>query len=262
MAVFRDLEREGDLTPHALRYSEPSMERQADWTTQRTRTPSKRPGAPSNRPDACRRIQPMENGESRGARDTARTEAFSDGVFAFAITLLVLNLHDPSSRDVTLSEGLIKEAPFFFAMVTSFITILVMWLNHHNMFSHIDRVDRRLMLRNGILLLFVVLTPFTTSIVAAHMIDPDAGTAAVVYSGNFLFIAIAWNAVWRYCVKGRRLLREDVTDAEAQTITRQYLVAPLGSLVAIAISLVSGLASVTVVLVIAGFYAITGSHGH
>src|SRR5213078_707899 len=133
MAVFRDLEREGDLTPHALRYSEPSMERQADWTTQRTRTPSKRPGAPSNRPDACRRIQPMENGESRGARDTARTEAF------------------------------------------------------------IDRVDRRLMLRNGILLLFVVLTPFTTSIVAAHMIDPDAGTAAVVYSGNFLFIAIAWN---------------------------------------------------------------------
>ena len=204
----------------------------------------------------------MENGESRGARDTARTEAFSDGVFAFAITLLVLNLHDPSSRDVTLSEGLINEAPFFFAMVTSFITILVMWLNHHNMFSHIDRVDRRLMLRNGILLLFVVLTPFTTAIVADHMTLSDAGTAAAVYSGNFMFIAISWNAVWRYCAKGRRLLREDVTDAEARTITRQYLVAPLGSVVAIAISLVSGLASVTVVLAIAAFYAFTGSHGH
>src|SRR5438105_2560568 len=117
-------------------------------TTRRTQTPQERPAAPSNRPDAWRRIQPMENGESRGARDTARTEAFSDGVFAFAITLLVLNLHDPSSRDVTLSEGLINEAPFFFAMVTSFITILVMWLNHHNMFSHIDRVDRRLMPRD------------------------------------------------------------------------------------------------------------------
>src|SRR2546429_1078657 len=231
-------------------------------TTRRTQTPQERPAAPSNRPDACRRIQPMENAESRGARDTARTEAFSDGVFAFAITLLVLNLHDPSSQDVTLSEGLIKEAPFFFAMVTSFITILVMWLNHHNMFSHIDRVDRRLMLRNGILLLFVVLTPFTTSIVAAHMIDPDAGTAAVVYSGNFLFIAIAWNAVWRYCVKGRRLLREDVTDVEAQTITRQYLVAPLGSVVAIAISLVSGLGRRTICLLIAGLYADPGLPGH
>jgi uncharacterized membrane protein len=204
----------------------------------------------------------MENGESRGAKDTARTEAFSDGVFAFAITLLVLNLHDPSTDTLSLSEGLIREAPFFFALVTSFITILVMWLNHHNMFSHIDRVDRRLMLRNGILLLFVVLTPFTTSIVAAHMLRPDAGIAAVVYSGNFLFIAIAWNAVWRYCAKGRRLLREDVTDAEARTITQQYLVAPLGSVVAIAISLVSGLASVTVVLLIAAFYAFTGSHGH
>jgi len=77
----------------------------------------------------------MENGESRGAKDTARTEAFSDGVFAFAITLLVLNLRDPSTDTTSLSEGLIKEAPFFFAMVTSFITILVMWLNHHNMFS-------------------------------------------------------------------------------------------------------------------------------
>src|SRR5207247_4627915 len=112
-------------------------------------------------------------------------------------------------RDVTLSEGLIKEAPFFFAMVTSFITILVMWLNHHNMFSHIDRVDRRLMLRNGILLLFVVLTPFTTSIVAAHMVDPDAGTAAVVFSCYFLFIDIAFNSTCRYCVVGRRLIRVD-----------------------------------------------------
>src|SRR5947208_14243691 len=120
----------------------------------------------------------MENGKSRGARDTARTEAFSDGVFAFAITLLVLNLHDPSSRDVTLSEGLIKEAPFFFAMVTSFITILVMWLKHHNMFSHIDRVDRRLMLRNGILLLFVDLSLFTTSIYTALLVEPEASPAS------------------------------------------------------------------------------------
>ena len=207
----------------------------------------------------------MENGESRGAKDTARTEAFSDGVFAFAITLLVLNLHDPSTDTLSLSEGLIKQAPFFFALGTSFITILVMWLNHHNMFIHIGRVDRRLMLRNGMLLLFVVLTPFTTSLVAGHLDlpePPDARTAAAVYSANFLFIAVAWNAVWRYCAKDRRLLSEDVTDEEASTITRQYAVAPIGSVVAIVISLVSGLASVTVVLVIAAFYAITGSHGH
>ena len=202
--------------------------------------------------------------ESREAADTSRTEAFSDGVFAFAITLLVLNLRDPTTSGFSLSEGLIKEAPSFFALVTSFITILVMWLNHHNMFSHIGRVDRRLMLRNGILLLFVVLTPFTTSLVADHMTKPDpwdARTAAALYSGNFLFIAITWNTLWRYCAKGRRLLRADVTDEESRTITRQYVVAPVGSVVAIAVSLVNAIAGVAVVLAIAAFYAVTGSHG-
>src|SRR2546429_6544126 len=141
----------------------------------------------------------MENGESRGAKDTARTEAFSDGVFAFAITLLVLNLRDPSASGGSLSQGLIDEWQSFFALGTSFITILVMWLNHHNMFGHIGRVDRRLMLRNGILLLFVVLTPFTTSLVAGHLAPPQppaARTAAAAYSGHFLFIAVAWNAGW------------------------------------------------------------------
>ncbi|HYY48198.1 MAG TPA: TMEM175 family protein [Thermoplasmata archaeon] len=209
----------------------------------------------------------METHENREAKDTSRTEAFSDGVFAFAITLLVLNLRDiPSTSGVSLAKGLIEEAPSFFALATSFITILVMWLNHHNMFAHIGRVDRRLMLRNGILLLFVVLTPFTTSIVASHMgsSDPwdwDARTAAALYSGNFMFIALCWNVLWRYCAKGRRLLRADVTDEEARTISRQYVVAPIGSVVALGVSLVSGLAGVTVVLAIAAFYAVTGSHG-
>jgi uncharacterized membrane protein len=210
------------------------------------------------------RIWPMETPGSREAKDTSRTEAFSDGVFAFAITLLVLNLRDPSASGGSLSQGLIDEWQSFFALGTSFITILVMWLNHHNMFGHIGRVDRRLMLRNGMLLLFVVLTPFTTSLVAGHITAPDPSdsrTAAAMYSGNFLLIAVAWNTLWRYCAKGRRLLREGVTDAEARTITRQYAVAPIGSVVAIAISLISGLASVTVVLIIAAFYAITGSHG-
>jgi len=209
----------------------------------------------------------MEAHDNREAQNTARTEAFSDGVFAFAITLLVLNLRDPTTAPdlplgTSLLDGLIHEWQSFFALVTSFITILVMWLNHHNMFSHIGRVDRRLMLMNGLLLLFVVLTPFTTLIVSGHLsIATDAGTAAAFYSGNFLLIAVAWNVLWRYCAKDRRLLAEDVTDDEAKTITRQYTVAPIGSVVAIAISFISGLASVTVVLIIAAFYAITGSHG-
>src|SRR2546427_1700013 len=175
----------------------------------------------------------MENGESRGAKDTARTEAFSDGVFAFAITLLVLNLRDPATSGVSLSQGLIDELPAFFPLGRSFITTLVMWLNPHNMFSHIGRVDRRLMLRNGMLLLFVVLTPFTTSLVAGHLAlpePPDARTAAAGYSVNFLFISVAWNVVWRYFLKDRRPLPEDMTREGARTNSRRNAVAPYCSL--------------------------------
>src|SRR3989442_15992289 len=102
--------------------------------------------------------------DSPEEKETARMEAFSDGVFAFAITLLALNLRDPATSGVSLSQGLIDEWPSFFAFVTSFITVLIMWMNHHNMFNYIRKIDRRLMLMNGVLLLFVVLTVFNTSL--------------------------------------------------------------------------------------------------
>src|SRR5437899_3903157 len=108
--------------------------------------------------------------EALEEKETVRMEAFSDGVFAFAITLLALNLRDPAGSGVSLSEGLISEWPAFFAFVTSFITVLIMWMNHHNMFNYIRRADRRLMLVNGFLLLFVVFTTWTTSLVAAHIV--------------------------------------------------------------------------------------------
>src|SRR2546428_5182252 len=94
--------------------------------------------------------------EALEEKETVRMEAFSDGVFAFAITLLALNLRDPAGG--SLSQGLIDEWPAFFAFVTSFVSVLIMWMNHHNMFNYIRKIDRRLMLLNGVLLLFVVLT--------------------------------------------------------------------------------------------------------
>src|SRR5207249_11498303 len=87
--------------------------------------------------------------ESIEEKQTERMEAFSDGVFAFAITLLVLNLKEPSSvSGTTLFQGLLGEWPTFFALVTSFVTILIMWLNHHNMFNYIRKIDTPLMLRS------------------------------------------------------------------------------------------------------------------
>jgi uncharacterized membrane protein len=192
-------------------------------------------------------------------KETTRMEAFSDGVFAFAITLLALNLRDPSGNGISLSQGLFNEWPMFFALVTSFVTVLIMWMNHHNMFNYIRKIDRRLMLLNGLLLLFVVLTVFNTSLVADHIQQPDANVAATLYAGTFFVLAIVWNGLWWYCTAGRRLLGRGVTDAQAQSITRQYRVAPVAYGAALIIAPLSGIASVAVILAVAAFFAITAT---
>src|SRR5437899_12139876 len=197
--------------------------------------------------------------EALEEKETTRMEAFSDGVFAFAITLLALNLHHPSVIGISLYQGLINEWPSFFAFVTSFVSVLIMWMNHHNMFDYIREIDRRLMLLNGLLLLFVVLTVFNTSLVADNILRSDANVAATLYAGTFFVLAIVWNGLWWYCTAGRRLLGRAVTDQQANTITRQYRVAPLSYGVALVIAPFSGLASIAVILAVAGFFAITAT---
>ncbi len=192
-------------------------------------------------------------------KTTARTEAFSDGVFAFAITLLVLDLKDPAlSTSTNLFQGLLAEWPAFFAFATSFATVLIMWVNHHNMFRPIRWIDNRLMFLNGLLLLFVVLTPFTTSLVADHLLAAEAGPAAGVYAGTFFVLSLVWNGSWRY-VSRAGLLGPEFTDRHVRQISRQYLVGPTAYGIAILVSFVSGLASVAVVLLVAAFFAVTGT---
>ncbi len=198
--------------------------------------------------------------EGSGQRETDRLEAFSDGVFAFAITLLILGLKDPTSGStVSLFQGLLGEWPTFFAFVTSFITILIMWMNHHNMFNYIRRVDREFMLLNGVLLLFVTLTPFTTLLVASHILNSDANTAAVVYAGQFFLLAIAWNILWRYASNNHRLLGKDVAISQVEGVTRQYYVAPLFYTLALIVAFFSALAGVVTILLVAAFYGITAT---
>ena len=103
--------------------------------------------------------------------DTARIEAFSDGVFAIAITLLVLDLKVPRElhEGQTLTSALAHQWPAYVAFVTSFLTILVMWINHHRMFTLIGRADDRLLIFNGLLLLGITVVPFPTSLVAEYL---------------------------------------------------------------------------------------------
>lgn len=184
-------------------------------------------------------------------------EAFSDGVFAFAITLLVLYLKDPGlSGGGNLLKGLIDQWQEFFAFVTSFMTVLILWVGHHETFTYVVRTDRRFMFLNGFLLFFVTLTPFTTSLVADHISSSDSNTAAAIYAGGFLLLGIAWNLLWRYAYAGRRLIAKDISAAEIRTFTANFYVGPIFYAAALAVAFISGIASVLLILAVAIFYAV------
>ena len=183
-------------------------------------------------------------------------EAFSDGVFAFAMTLLVLGLRDPTIGSTgSLLQGLFGEWPAFLAFGISFTTILVMWMNHHNLFTYINRIDGPFMLLNGLLLLAATLIPFTTSLVADHIQSADSGTAAEVYSGTFLFVALAWNLLWQYTIRYPGILANSVSDAGIKKTTRQFIFGPVLYVVAFIAAFFSGIASLAIILVVLAIYA-------
>ena len=183
-------------------------------------------------------------------------EAFSDGVFAFAMTLLVLGLRDPTMGSTdSLFHGLSGEWPAFLAFGISFATILVNWMNHHNLFTYVRRIDGPFMLINGLLLFATTLIPFTTSLVADHILFADSGTAAEVYSGIFLLVALAWNLLWQYAARHPGILASSVTDAQIKTTTRQFIFGPILYVVAFVVAFFSGIASLAINLIVLAAYA-------
>jgi TMEM175 potassium channel family protein len=133
---------------------------------------------------------------------TARLEAFSDGVFAIAITLLALELKVPhfelNSAEPTsaaLARGLLSQWPSYLAFVTSFFTILIMWVHHHNIFRLVHRCDIRLMFANGVLLLLVTAVPFPTAVIAEYLRTPAAAAACTLYAGVFVLMSVAFYLV-------------------------------------------------------------------
>src|SRR3954466_11846030 len=103
-------------------------------------------------------------------KETGRVEAFSDGVFAIAITLLVLDLKVPpdAGSNAELWAALVGQWPIYFAFLSSFLVILIMWINHHRLFTHIRRTDNVLMMLNGLLLLGITVVPFPTRLLAEY----------------------------------------------------------------------------------------------
>jgi uncharacterized membrane protein len=141
--------------------------------------------------------------------DTGRLESFSDGVFAVAITILVFNLlpiADATAHNLNAHE-LARHWPAYFAYVVSFLTIGIMWLNHHTMLSAVSRVDRVVLVLNLLLLMGVVAIPFPTALIADHLNGSTAGrAAAVTYGLVMIAIGFGFGALWVYLAAHQREL--------------------------------------------------------
>ena len=128
-----------------------------------------------------------------------RLEAFSDGVFAIVITLLVIEIRPPElGRGETLAHGLWHQWPNYLGYFLSFVILGVMWLNHHRIFEPVSRIDGVVLVLNLNLLLWAALIPFPTAVVASFLRDggPDAKTAVGLYGGVILVTAISFTALF------------------------------------------------------------------
>ncbi len=190
--------------------------------------------------------------------DKARLEAFSDGVFAIAITLLVLDLHVPDVGSGSLANALGHQWPADVSYVVSFVTIGIIWVNHHNLMRHLDHCDRGLLLLNVLFLMTVAVLPYPTALVSHYARTPNATTAALAYGGTMVAMALLFNALWHHSIRGG-LLVAGADPREVSGITRSYLVGPVLYLAGTLMALVSADASLVIFALIAAFYVASSS---
>jgi TMEM175 potassium channel family protein len=193
--------------------------------------------------------------------ETGRIEAFSDSVFAIAITFLIFSVEVPSHETVArlgLLHSLAALWPAYLAFFTSFITILVMWIQHHLMFTYIRKSDHILLLWNGLLLLTVAFVPFPTALLAEYLLRPDAKIAASVYTASFMMTSIVNYRLWRYASRTGKIspaTLKNMKREEPMLITKQYRLAPLLYFAAFGLSFVSEFAGICSTLLIAFIFA-------
>jgi uncharacterized membrane protein len=187
--------------------------------------------------------------------DRGRLEAFSDGVFAVAITLLALNLAVKGPLHPSLLHQLWDHRWSFAAYVLSFFTIGIIWVNHHVLIRSIALVDRMLLFLNLVLLLFVVLIPFATGIVAQYMpVDnKDTRVAMALYSAVFLGMSVGFGAIFEWTLHGDH--RSEPLPPEAHWPARLRFVGGAGVyVVAIVVALLNAYAAFILIVLVAVYY--------
>ena len=187
--------------------------------------------------------------------DRGRLEAFSDGVFAVAITLLALDLAVPEPGREFIGHQLASHWPSFAAYVVSFLAVGIIWVNHHALVRNFAVVDRPMLFLNLLLLFFVVTIPFATVTVAAYLREggADAALAAVIYQGVFLGMSMAFGGLLWWSIRHGHLA-VPLTGTAARTALIRFTIGNLGYAAGIGIAYLSAPASLLVSLLVAVYY--------
>jgi uncharacterized membrane protein len=192
-----------------------------------------------------------------GLSGSARVEAFSDGVLAIVITLLVLDLHAPAGH---MRAHLLQQWPAYLAYLASFGYVGVIWVNHHQLFTRIAAVDPGLLWRNLALLLVTSVLPFPTAVLSSafqHGNHGDQVTALILYALVAAAMAATWLLLFHYLATNGRLLARHTSPSFFTLERRRALLGLIGYLIAGLAALWLALGSLLIVSVLPLFYGLT-----
>lgn len=160
-------------------------------------------------------------------KETGRIEAFSDGVFAIAVTLLVLELHvpelDQGLTPTMLMKALERQWPGYIAFFISFFSIFIIWVNHHKIFKQIYKRNTGLMFANGLILFLVSLVSYPSALMARFFLSDSKQLTITLYTGLFVLMNLAFNLLWEQASRDKRLLRPGISDAAIRQLRNNYL---------------------------------------
>ena len=196
--------------------------------------------------------------------DTGRIEAFSDGVFAIAITLLIIEIVPPhADATESLSEKLVHLWPSYLGYAISFLVIGTVWANHHNRFRFIARSDHVLLFLNVLFLMCVAFIPFPTALLADYMLGTDEHrlTAVAVYTGTLAVTAVFFTLLWLYAAGNYRLIDRSVDPSLLRAMTRRFVLGMLLYILAFALAFVSATASLGLIVVLALIFVLPEPEG-
>ena len=204
-------------------------------------------------------------GESLLHVGTSRLESFSDGVIAVAITLLVLGITipNPGPGHPSLAHQLGHQWPQYAAYVVSFVTIGIIWINHHAMITRLDRADHSILILNLLLLMTIGILPFATGVMASYLRNPQGQSlAAAVYSGCFLLMSVAFGTLNRHILLNRtHMMAAELALNDRRRILARSAIGLAPYLVATILAFVSAYATLAICAAMALYYALPAASG-